>query len=74
MLSGEQILHEIETPFVGIACGACEMMIDSHLRRTAEIIRDGKNFVRRFALAQQPLRVRTRGADRKQRRRDTDKP
>src|SRR5258705_6791745 len=50
------------------------MMIDSHARRTAEIIRNGKDFVGRFTLAEQPLRVRTRRADRKQLRRGTDKP
>src|SRR5262249_6437732 len=49
------------------------MMIDSHARGPAEVIRNGKNFVTRFALAKQPLRVRTRGADRKQLRGDPNK-
>jgi hypothetical protein len=74
VLSSEQILHEIVTSFIGIARGAGEMMIDSHARRPAEIIRNGKDFVGRFTLAEQPLRVRARRADRKQLRRDTDKP
>ena len=65
VLSGKQILHEIVTAFIGVARNAGEMMIDSHARRPAEIIRDGKNFVGRFSLAEQPLRVRTRGTDRK---------
>jgi hypothetical protein len=65
VFSGEQILHKIITALVGVARGAGEMMIDSHARRSAEIIRDGKNFVGRFTLAEQPLRVRTRRADRK---------
>ena len=73
VFSGEQILHEIVTAFIGIARGAGEMMIDSHTRRPAEIIRNGKNFVGWFTLAEQPLRVRTRGADRKQLRGNTDK-
>ena len=72
MLSGEQILHEIVTTFIRIAPGAGEMMIDSDARRSAEIIRNGKNFVGRFTLVEQPLRVRTRRADRKQLRRGTD--
>jgi hypothetical protein len=46
VLSGEQILHEIVTTFIGIARGAGEMMIDSHAGRSAEIIRNGKNFTR----------------------------
>jgi hypothetical protein len=66
VLSGEQILHEIVTTFIGIARSAGEMMIDSHARRSAEIIRNGKDFVGRFTLVEQPLRVRTRRADRKQ--------
>src|SRR5438552_10616044 len=57
VFSGEQILHEIETAFIGVARGAGEMMIDSHARRPAEIIRNGKNFVGWFTAAQQPLRV-----------------
>ena len=73
VLPGKQILHEIVTAFVSIARGAGEMMIDSHTRRPTEIIRNGKNFVRWFTLAEQPLRVRTRGADRKQLRGNTDK-
>ena len=32
VFSGEQFLHEIETAFIGVACGAGEMMIDSHAR------------------------------------------
>jgi hypothetical protein len=74
VLSGEQILYEIVTAFIGIARSAGEMMIDSHARRPAEIIRNGKDFVGRFTLAEQPLRVGTRRADRKQLRRSTDKP
>src|SRR5262249_14140293 len=74
VLSSEQILHEIETSFVGVARCASKMMIDSHARRPAEIIRNGKNFICRFTLAEQPLRVRARRADRKQLRRDPDKP
>ena len=74
VLSGEQILHEIVTAFIGIAGSAGEMMIDSHARRSAEIIRNGKDFVGRFTLVEQPLRVRTRRADRKQLRRDPDEP
>jgi len=31
VFSGEQILHEIVTAFIGIARGAGKMMIDSHL-------------------------------------------
>ena len=73
VFSGEQILHKIETAFIGVARGASEMMIDPHSRRAAEIIRDGKNFVSRFTLAEQPLCVRTRRADRKQLRRSPDK-
>jgi hypothetical protein len=57
VLSGEQILHKIVTAFIGVARSAGEMMIDSHTRRSAEIIRNGKNFVGRFTLAKQPLRV-----------------
>ena len=74
VFSSEQILNEIVTAFIGVARGAGEMMIDSHPRRPAEIIRDGKNFVSRLTLAEQPLRVRTRRAYRKQFRRSTDKP
>ena len=48
-------------------------MIDSHPSRTTEIIRDGENFIRRLALAEQPLRVRTCRANRKQFRRDANK-
>src|SRR5882762_4267946 len=51
----------------------CEMLIDSHARRVAEIIRDGKNFVSRFTLVEQPLCIGTCCADRKQLRRDSDK-
>jgi len=57
VFSGEQILHEIVTALIGVARGACEMMIDSHARRSAEIIRNGKDFGGRFTLAEQPLRV-----------------
>src|SRR5437016_8806310 len=57
VFSGEQILHEIVTALIGVARGAGEMMIDSHARRPAEIIRNGKDFVGRSALAEQPLRV-----------------
>src|SRR5439155_15035135 len=73
VLSGEQILHKIVTGFIGIARGAGEMLIDSHARRVAEIIRDGKNFVSRFTLVEQPLCIGTCCADRKQLRRDSDK-
>src|SRR5262249_49867812 len=73
MLSGEQILHEIITAFIRVARSAREMMVDSHSRRPTEIICNGKNFARRFTLAEQPLRVRTCRTDRKQFRGDTDK-
>src|SRR5262245_10075949 len=51
VFSGKQILHEIITAFIGVAGGAGEMMIDSHSRRATEIIRNGKNFVSGFTLA-----------------------
>jgi hypothetical protein len=74
VLSGEQILHEIVTASIGVEGGAGKMMIDSHARRPAEIIRNGKDFVSRFTLTDQPLRVRTCRANRKQFRGDPDKP
>ena len=74
VFSGEQILHEIVTAFIGIARGACEMMIDSHPGGAAKIICDGKNFIGWFPLTEQPLRVRTRGADCKQFGGDSDEP
>src|SRR6266540_2482165 len=74
VLSGEQILHEIVTAFIGIAGSAGEMMIDSHARRPAEIIRNGKDLVGRFTLAEQPLRVRTGRANREQFGGDSDEP
>src|ERR1043166_7902276 len=49
------------------------MIIDPRARRAAEIICDGKNFVRRFTLAEQPLRIRTGRADREQLGRNSDK-
>jgi hypothetical protein len=51
VFSGEQILHEIVTAFIRVARSACEMMVDSHPRRSTEIIRNGKDFVSRFTLA-----------------------
>jgi hypothetical protein len=51
VFSGEQILHEIITTFIGVARSAGEMMVDSHSCRATEIIRNGKNFVSRFTLA-----------------------
>jgi hypothetical protein len=48
-------------------------MIDSHPRRTTEIICDGENFIRRFTLVEQPLGIRAGRADRKQFRGDPDK-
>jgi len=73
VLSGKQILHEIVTASIRVARGAGEMMIDSHSRRAAEIIRNGKNFIGWLPLTEQPLRVRTGRADRKQFRGDSDK-
>src|SRR5436190_974060 len=72
VLSGEQILHEIVTAFVGIARGAGEMMIDPHPGGSTKIICHGKNFIGWFALAKQPMRVSTCGADRKQFGGDSD--
>ena len=57
VLSGKQILNKIVTALIGVVGGAGEMMIDSHPRRPAEIIRNGKDFVGWFALAEQPLCV-----------------
>ena len=66
MFSGEQLLHQLIAAPVHVAHCAGEMMIDSRLRRAAEIICDAENFIRRFPLAKQPLRVRTGRADREQ--------
>src|SRR5262249_762700 len=74
VFSGEQILHHIVTALIGVARGTGKMMINSHARRPAEIIRNGNNFIGWFTLAEQPLRVRARGTDRKQLCRDAYKP
>src|SRR6266704_2920655 len=57
VLSGEQILHEFVAGFVRVARRAREVMVDPHARGTTEIIRDRQNFIGRFALAKQPLRI-----------------
>src|SRR6266436_7977378 len=62
---GEQILHKIVTAFIRVARRAGEMMIDSHPGGAAKIICDGKNFVSRFTLVEQPLCIGTCCADRK---------
>jgi hypothetical protein len=52
VLSGKQILHESVAAFVHVPRCTGEMMIDSHPRRAAEIICNGKNFIGRFTLAE----------------------
>jgi hypothetical protein len=74
VFSGEQILHEIVTAFIRVARGAGEIMIDSHPGGAAKIICDGKNFIGWFPLTEEPLRVRTRCANREQFGGDSDKP
>jgi hypothetical protein len=63
VFSGEQVLHKIVPALIRVAGGAGEMMIDSHAGGAAEIIRDRKNFVGRFTLAEQPLRLKACRAD-----------
>jgi hypothetical protein len=63
VFTGEQFLHEIVTAFVRVARCASEVVVDSHARGAAEIIRDGENFVGWFTLTEEPLRVRTRRAN-----------
>jgi len=73
VLSGKQILHELITAPVNILMRAGEVIVDPHARRAAEIICDRKNFVSRFALAKQPLRIRASRADGEQFSRNSDK-
>src|SRR4029077_18143956 len=65
VFTGKQILGELITASVGIAARAGKMMIDSRTRGTTKIICDRKDFVARFTLAKQILRVRTGRTHRK---------
>ena len=64
VFSSQQLLHEIVAAFVDVAGCAGKVIVDSHSRGAAEIICDGKDFIGRFTLTEQPLRVRTCRADR----------
>src|SRR5438445_7135883 len=58
VFSGQQILHKSVAAFVCVARCAGKMLIDSHSRRATKIICKQENFIGRFALAEQPLRIR----------------
>ncbi len=64
VFTGEQVLHESVAALIRVAGCAGEVIINSHACGAAEIICDRENFISWFALAEQPLRVRTRRADR----------
>jgi hypothetical protein len=64
MFSSQQLLHEIVAAFVHVARCAGKVIVGSHSRRAAKIICHGKDFIGRFTLTEQPLRVRTCRADR----------
>ena len=64
VFSSQQILHEIVAAFVYVARCAGKVVVDSHSRGAAKITCDGKDFIGRLTLAEQPLRVRTCRADR----------
>ena len=51
VLSGKQILHELVAALVRVVRCAREVIVDPHAGGAAEIIRDRKNFIGRFALA-----------------------
>src|SRR4029077_272357 len=73
VLPCKQLLHESVTAFVHVARCAGEMLIDSHSRRATKIICKYQNFIGRFALTEQPLRIRASRADREQFGGDSDK-
>lgn len=73
VFTGEQFLRQPITTFVDIVLRAGEMIVDPQPRGSAKIIGQRKDFVARFALAKQPLRVGTSRADGEQLGRDTDK-
>src|SRR5207244_8702925 len=73
VFSGEQFLRELITALVDIALRSGEMSVDPQSRGAAKIVRERQDFVARFALAEQPLRIGTGRADGKQLGCDTDK-
>src|SRR5262249_47374335 len=66
VLSSHQFLSQIVAEAIRVFGGAGEMMIDSHFRRTTEIVRHRKNFVRRVTLRDLVLSKRASRANRKQ--------
>jgi hypothetical protein len=73
VFTSEQILHKNVAALIHVTRCSSKMMIDSHPRGSAEIVCNRDNLIRGFSLAEQPLRIRTRRADSKQFRRDSDK-
>lgn len=73
MLAAEQLLHKSVAASVRVLRRAGEVMINSRLRRLAEVACDGQNLVGRLTVVDQMLRVGAGCVHREELRRDTDK-